>query len=53
MLDRELEDQPMIVDLDPYIYFGKVHGVLARLASGSLCNVTSGGGQIPVLIMPD
>jgi len=53
MIDQELEDQPMIVDLDPYIYFGKVRGVLARLAAGALCNVTSGGGQIPVLILPD
>jgi len=53
MLANGLEDQPMIVDLDPYIYFGKVHGVLARLAAGALCNVTSGGGQVPVLILPD
>jgi uncharacterized circularly permuted ATP-grasp superfamily protein len=53
MLDSGLDEQPMIVDLDPYIYFGKVHGVLARLAAGALCNVTSGGGQVPVLILPD
>lgn len=53
MLEDGLEDQPMIVDLDPYLYFGKVHGVLARLAAGALCNVTSGGGQVPVLIVPD
>lgn len=52
-LESGLEDQPMIVDLDPYIYFGKVHGLLARLAAGALCNVTSGGGQVPVLLLPD
>ena len=49
----DLEEAPMIVDLDPYIYFGRVHGVLARLAAGALCNVTSGGGQVPVLLYPD
>jgi len=53
MLGNDLEEQPMIVDLDPYLYFGKIHGVLARLAAGALCNVTSGGGQVPVLIVPD
>ena len=53
VFDAGLEDQPMVVDLDPYIYFGRVHGVLARLAAGALCNVTSGGGQIPVCIHPD
>ena len=53
VLENDLQDQPMVVDLDPYIYFGRVHGVLARLAAGALCNVTSGGGQIPVCIHPD
>jgi hypothetical protein len=43
----------MIVDLDPYIYLGQVSGVLARLAAGALCNVTSGGGQVPVFLAPD
>lgn len=52
-LDRQLETEAMVVDLDPYVYFGRVHGVLARLAAGNLCNVTSGGGQTPVVIVPD
>jgi uncharacterized circularly permuted ATP-grasp superfamily protein len=52
LLDQGLEEVEMVVDLDPYVYFGKVDGVLARLAAGSLCNVTSGGGQTPVLLVP-
>lgn len=52
-LEQGLQDRDMIVDLDPYIYLGRVHGVLARLASGALCNVTSGGGQVPVFLAPD
>jgi hypothetical protein len=52
-LEQGLDDQMMIVDLDPYIYLGQVQGVLARLAAGSLCNVTSGGGQVPVFLAPD
>jgi hypothetical protein len=53
LIDADLREQNMIVDLDPYIYFGRVRGILARLAAGSLCNVTSGGGQVPVLVIPD
>jgi hypothetical protein len=52
-LEQGLDDQMMIVDLDPYIYLGQVSGVLARLAAGALCNVTSGGGQVPVFLAPD
>lgn len=43
----------MTVDLDPYLYFGHMHGMLARLAAGSISNVTSGGGQTPVMVVPD
>ncbi len=50
--DHNLEDVPMVVDLDPYVYFGRVHGVLARLSAGAISNVTSGGGQVPVLFVP-
>jgi hypothetical protein len=48
-----LEPVRMTVDLDPYLYFGHVHGMLARLAPGSISNVTSGGGQVPVMVIPD
>jgi hypothetical protein len=52
LLHEELREAEFVVDLDPYICFGRPAGVLARLAAGSLCNVTSGGGQTPVLIVP-
>jgi hypothetical protein len=52
IIDEDLENQPMIVDLDPYVYMGRVHGLLARLSAGALCNVTSGGGQTPVFLYP-
>ena len=39
----------MLVDLAPYIFRGRVAGFLTRLSSTGLANVTSGGGQIPVV----
>ncbi|MEZ6195744.1 MAG: hypothetical protein R3F20_08440 [Planctomycetota bacterium] len=50
---KDLRCDQLFVDLDPYLYLGQVHGALGRLGAGSLCNVTSGGGQVPVLIVPD
>ena len=45
----EYADQ--LVDLDPYIFDGEVHGCLTRLSATALCNVTSGGGQTPTFII--
>lgn len=53
MFEAGLEERPMTVDIDPYLHFGRVHGVLARLAAGAISNVTSGGGQVPVFFLPD
>jgi hypothetical protein len=47
---RGLETDMLFVDLDPYMYLGKMQGALARLGAGGLCNVTSGGGQVPLFI---
>jgi hypothetical protein len=47
---RDLEEDTLFVDLDPYMYLGKMQGALARLGAGGLCNVTSGGGQAPMFI---
>jgi len=52
-LDPALQPLKMTVDLDPYLYFGHMHGMLARLAAGSISNVTSGGGQTPVMVIPE
>ncbi|HGY90804.1 MAG TPA: hypothetical protein ENK43_06500 [Planctomycetes bacterium] len=52
-MERNLEQDSLFVDLDPYLYLGRMHGALARLGAGSLCNVTSGGGQVPLFVVPD
>lgn len=53
MFEAGLDERPMTVDVDPYVHFGRVHGVLARLAAGAISNVTSGGGQVPIFYLPD
>ncbi|HSY58953.1 MAG TPA: circularly permuted type 2 ATP-grasp protein [Terriglobales bacterium] len=41
----------MLVDLAPYLFRGKMAGFLTRLSSTGLANVTSGGGQVPALVV--
>ncbi len=36
----------MAVDMDPYLYEGKVGGALVRLSSSALLNVTAGDGSV-------
>ncbi|MEE9394601.1 MAG: hypothetical protein V3W41_19070 [Planctomycetota bacterium] len=48
---NDLEPDDLFVDLDPYLFMGKMVGALARLGVGGLCNVTSGGGQVPLFIV--
>jgi uncharacterized circularly permuted ATP-grasp superfamily protein len=41
-----------LVDCDPYIFDGKVAGLLTRLAATSLLNVTAGtGSTVPTFIL--
>jgi hypothetical protein len=49
-IEGSLEQESLFVDLDPYLYRGQMVGALARLGAGGLCNVTSGGGQVPLII---
>jgi uncharacterized circularly permuted ATP-grasp superfamily protein len=51
--DLDKNVAPRIVDLDPFILGGEVTGFLTRLSDTSLCNVTSGGGQVPTFIVED
>ena len=51
--DLENNVAPRIVDLDPFIFGDRVTGFLTRLSDTSLCNVTSGGGQVPTFLLPD
>lgn len=39
------------VDLDPYIFKGRVAGFMTRLSGTALCNVTSGGGATATFIL--
>jgi hypothetical protein len=46
-----LRFRDFVVDLDPYVFDGEVEGFLTRLSTSSLANVTSGGGQVPSLLV--
>ena len=46
-----LPTRDLVVDLDPYLFFGEVEGFLTRLSGSSLANVTSGGGQVPAFVI--
>lgn len=46
-----LPERDLVVDLDPYLFFGEVEGFLTRLSGSSLANVTSGGGQVPAFVV--
>lgn len=39
------------VDLDPFVFFGEIEGLLTRLSATALCNVTAGGGGVPTFIL--
>ena len=41
----------MVVDMDPYVFGSKVEGILTRLSSSSLANVTAGGGTTPTFVI--
>lgn len=48
----QLTSDPFLVDLDPYIFYGReVYGCLTRLSGSALCNVSSGGGQVPTFVI--
>jgi hypothetical protein len=48
-----MELQKLYVDADPFIFMGKeVHGVLTRLSSAALLNVTAGhGSAVPSFVV--
>lgn len=50
-VDGSLRYENMVVDLDPFVFGQKVDGVLTRLSSSSLANVTAGGGTTPTFII--
>ncbi|HVA89399.1 MAG TPA: circularly permuted type 2 ATP-grasp protein [Chloroflexota bacterium] len=52
--DGTLRMVDLIVDLDPYVFAGQVHGMLTRISSSSLLNVTAGAAStIPTFIVDE
>ncbi len=51
--DQGFQLQEVLVDMDPFVFEGAIEGALTRLSETSLCNVTSGGGQVPLFILED
>ncbi len=45
LLDR-VHFLDLSVDCDPYLFWGRVGGVLTRLSSSALLNVTAGAGSV-------
>jgi uncharacterized circularly permuted ATP-grasp superfamily protein len=47
LINGRLDISERFIDANPYIYYGHtVHGVLTRLSSVALLNVTAGGGSV-------
>ncbi len=51
LVDGGLQYRDLVIDLDPFVFNGEVEGFLTRLSGSSLANVTSGGGQVPALLV--
>jgi hypothetical protein len=43
--------EELTVDFDPFLFMGEVEGGMVRLASGSLVNITQGGGETALAIL--
>ncbi len=46
VLGNEVRFLDLTVDLDPYLFYGRVGGCLTRLSSSALLNVTAGSGRV-------
>jgi uncharacterized circularly permuted ATP-grasp superfamily protein len=51
--ENGLKLMELIVDLDPYVFGPEVGGVLTRLSSGGLANVTAGGGATSTFVLSE
>ena len=49
--DGEARIEKLTVDFDPFLFMGEVEGGMVRLASGSLVNITQGGGEAALAIL--
>lgn len=50
-VDGEARLESLTADFDPFLFRGAVEGGMVRLASGSLVNITSGGGETALAIL--
>ena len=48
---EEIQWGEYTVDLDPFVFFGEIEGLLTRLSATALCNVTAGGGGVPTFVL--
>jgi hypothetical protein len=51
--EKSVSRQEMLVDFDPFLFLNQVEGGLVRLSASSLCNVSSGGGEVALLVLED
>lgn len=51
--DGEARIESLTVDFDPFLFMGEVEGGMVRLASGSLVNITQGGGETALAILSE
>lgn len=49
----EARIESLTVDFDPFLFMGEVEGGMVRLASGSLVNITQGGGETALAILEE
>lgn len=49
--EGEARIESLTVDFDPFLFMGEVEGGMVRLASGSLVNITQGGGETALVIL--
>ena len=54
LLNGQLHYLDLMIDHDPYLFWGKVSGCLTRLSSSALLNVTAGAGSVvPTYVVED
>lgn len=49
--ENQIYIEKLLVDFDPFLFRGKVEGGLVRLASTSLVNVATGGGETALVVI--
>ncbi|GAC1697599.1 MAG: hypothetical protein NVS9B6_06350 [Candidatus Limnocylindrales bacterium] len=54
LLNGQVHYLDLMIDHDPYLFWGKVSGCLTRLSSSALLNVTAGAGSVvPTYVVED